>query len=87
MACPLFFRHSSSAVRPNFNLTLQTNQVYLHSPAPWPSGKARVCKTLISGPNPLGASTRTAVQIEWTAVAFCANSVHTSRFLTLFACV
>ena len=24
--------------------------------APWPSGKARVCKTLIPGPNPGGAS-------------------------------
>ncbi len=25
-------------------------------PATWPSGKARVCKTLITGPNPVVAS-------------------------------
>jgi hypothetical protein len=32
------------------------NSSILDMLAPWPSGKARVCKTLISGPNPLGAS-------------------------------
>ncbi len=47
-----------------FDLTPILNQVYLHSLAPWPSGKARVCKTLISGPNPLGASHAKTFQVS-----------------------
>ena len=30
--------------------------IKVRNTAPWPSGKARVCKTLIPGPNPGGAS-------------------------------
>ena len=33
--------------------------------APWPSGKARVCKTLIPGPNPGGASKKLSNPIGW----------------------
>jgi hypothetical protein len=38
----------------------------LLSTASWPSGKARVCKTLITGSNPVDASLATSME-----VAFC----------------
>ena len=66
-------------------MTLKVNQVYFSPPAPWPSGKARVCKTLISGPNPLGASTKTAAQIEWAAVLLFAECFGTLNTMSQIA--
>ena len=42
-----------------------SNLVYRSKMAPWPRGKARVCKTLIPGPIPGGASRKNPKFIAW----------------------
>ena len=42
-----------------------SNLVYRSKMAPWPRGKARVCKTLIPGPIPGGASRKNTKFIAW----------------------
>lgn len=53
--------------------------------ASWPSGKARVCKTLIRGPNPLDASTDKGT-INEEAANLSASSLFNSDKLS-FACL
>ena len=43
--------------------------------APWPSGKARVCKTLIPGPNPGGASKKAIPLPLGRGIAFFATRI------------